>query len=235
MPSLGIGASIWMKSPNYLPRLICHRVVIAYDNAIWIGVFARHSRKNRHCLGRVSRFATSISDDVLVCVARMKRKKLYHALKRSQKSGVKYNGNECPIKKLRVAFFWYYMTDTGFEMDPGKVLAICNVPTPSSVSELQSILGRINYLSRFTKNFATKTAHHRDFTKHDIQFQWLPEHQKAFDKMKEDISSPDVLAYFDGSKHMTVQTDASRRGVGATLMQDGKPVAYASKSLTTTE
>ncbi|XP_014676064.1 PREDICTED: uncharacterized protein LOC106816031 [Priapulus caudatus] len=49
------------------------------------------------------------------------------------------------------------------------------------------------------------------------------------------ISSSKVLAYFDPSKPVTVQTDASKRGVGATLLQGGRPVAYASKSLTETE
>ena len=62
-----------------------------------------------------------------------------------------------------------------------------------------------------------------------------PEHQKAFDSVKETIATAATLAYFDSSKPVIIQTDASKRGVGATLLQDGRPVAYASKSLTETE
>ena len=64
---------------------------------------------------------------------------------------------------------------------------------------------------------------------------WGPEHQKAFDSVKESIATKATLAYFDSSKPVIIQTDASKRGVGATLLQDGRPVAYASKSLTETE
>ena len=66
-------------------------------------------------------------------------------------------------------------------------------------------------------------------------FVWGPEHQKAFDSVKETIATAATLAYFDSSKPVIIQTDASKRGVGATLLQDGRPVAYASKSLTETE
>ena len=53
--------------------------------------------------------------------------------------------------------------------------------------------------------------------------------------MKEAITAASTLAYFDSSKPVTIQTDASKRGIGATLLQNGRPVAYASKSLTETE
>ena len=62
-----------------------------------------------------------------------------------------------------------------------------------------------------------------------------PEHQKAFNSVKEAITAASTLAYFDSSKPVTTQTDASKRGIGATLLQNGRPVAYASKSLTEIE
>ena len=61
------------------------------------------------------------------------------------------------------------------------------------------------------------------------------EHQKAFDSVKETIATSATLAYFDSSKPVIIQTDASKRGVGAKLLQDGRPLAYAIKSLTETE
>ena len=72
--------------------------------------------------------------------------------------------------------------------------------------------------------------HKSDLTKKDIIFMWGPEHHKAFDNVKKPS-----LTYFDTNKPVTIQTDARKRGVGATILQHGRPVAYASKSLTETE
>ena len=40
---------------------------------------------------------------------------------------------------------------------------------------------------------------------------------------------------YDHTKKLTLQVDASKYGLGATLMQEGKPIAFASKSLTPSE
>ena len=104
------------------------------------------------------------------------------------------------------------------------------MPVPKSASELQILLGMTNYFSKFTPNLATLTAPLRDLTWQDVDYLWQRHHQKAFDELNSVISSPAALAYFDGCKPVTVQMDASMRGAGAVLLQDGRPVAYASKN-----
>ena len=64
---------------------------------------------------------------------------------------------------------------------------------------------------------------------------WTDIHDKAFQKIKNAVTEAAVLQYFDPAELTTVQCDASETGVGAALMQAGKPVAYASRSLTTTK
>ena len=49
------------------------------------------------------------------------------------------------------------------------------------------------------------------------------------------ITSSSYLQYFDGSQPVTIQVDASQRGLGATLIQENGPVEYHSKILTDTE
>ena len=93
----------------------------------------------------------------------------------------------------------------------------------------------VNYLRGFTPNLATITEPLYDLTKKNVEFVWEREHQRAFDKVKEALSATETLAYFDPSKQVIIQTDASKRGVGAVLLQEGCPVAYASKSLSHTE
>ena len=106
---------------------------------------------------------------------------------------------------------------------------------PTNAQELQSFLGMVNYLSRYTPDLATTTAPLRDLTKKYIIFVWGPEHQKAFDNVNKTITAASTLACFNTNKPVTIQTDASKRRVGATILQHGRPVAYASKSLTETE
>ena len=139
------------------------------------------------------------------------------------------------MKSDSIKFFGNYLSSNGLEPDPDKIAAIVDISPPTDALELQSFLGMVNYLSRYTADLATKTAVLRDLTKKESIFVWGPEHQKAFDSVKETIATAATLAYFNSSKPVINQTDASKRGVGATLLQDGRPVAYASKSLTETE
>ena len=68
--------------------------------------------------------------------------------------------------------------------------------------------------------------------KDKVPFNWGPEHQAAFIHMKKEIASAPVLVYYNPKKQTTLQTDASIKGLGACLLQDSKPVYFASKTLT---
>ena len=59
--------------------------------------------------------------------------------------------------------------------------------------------------------------------------------QEAFDELKRVLLSPTVLKYFDQSKPVTIQVDASLKGLGAALLQDHGPIEYASKTLSDAE
>ena len=61
------------------------------------------------------------------------------------------------------------------------------------------------------------------------------EHEIALQQIKQTISSAPVLTFYDPEKENLIQADASLKGLGCVLLQDGKPVHYASRSLTDTE
>ena len=54
----------------------------------------------------------------------------------------------------------------------------------------------------------------------------------TFQWVKEAVISDTTLRYFDPSLPVIIQVDASQVGLGAALLQNGKPVAFASKALT---
>ena len=155
---------------------------------------------------------------------------LDNVMKLTQEVGLCLNPDKCVVHSHRIKFSRNYLSSKGLEPDPDKIAAIVDMTPPTNAQELQSFLGMVNYLSQYTPDLSTTTAPLRDLTKKDIIFVWGREHQKAFDNVKKAVTATTTLAYFDTNK-----TDASKRGVGATILQHGRPVAYASKSLTETE
>ena len=71
--------------------------------------------------------------------------------------------------------------------------------------------------------------------KKDSELRWNTSYQEAFDRIKELVCKDMTLCYFDVQKPVTIQVDASGKGLGAALLQEGCPVAFVSKALTTTE
>jgi hypothetical protein len=64
---------------------------------------------------------------------------------------------------------------------------------------------------------------------------WESQQEEAFKKVKQMLTQAPLLSYYDVTKPVVIQCDASECGLGATLMQDDRPVAYASRSLNSAE
>lgn len=116
---------------------------------------------------------------------------------------------------------------------------------PTSASEVRSLLGMSNYLSRFIPDYATITEPLRMLT-HDkgSEWEWSDRQTAALEQLKHSLISAPVVSYFDPNKDIEIITDASPVGIGAVLTQISRGpnnsinrnvVAYASRSLTDTE
>ena len=116
-----------------------------------------------------------------------------------------------------------------------KLSAIRQMDAPKNRSELETILGMVTYLTRFAPNLATLTAPLRNLLKKDVEFVRNESYDKAFQKIKGVLTDSPVLGYFNPKLDVTLHVDASKYGLGATLLQEGRPVSYASKTLTQTE
>ena len=73
--------------------------------------------------------------------------------------------------------------------------------------------------------------------KQDAVFHWDEMANLNFQRIKDLIAktASQLLRYYDQTKPVTVQADASQRELGFCLIQEGQPIAFASKSLTNTE
>ena len=124
---------------------------------------------------------------------------------------------------------------------PKKVEDVVNLHTPSTASEVRSLLGMTNYCSRFIPDYATKTEPLRKLTHKDQPWCWTAEPDRAVSQLKDALVTAPVTAYFDPEKDTEISVDASPVGLAAILTQvdpktDEKHViTYASCSLTATE
>jgi hypothetical protein len=126
-------------------------------------------------------------------------------------------------------------SSNGMMIDPNRICAIINLKEPQNKKELQSILGIINYLRKYIPNLAEVSNPLRELLKSNVEFQWLETHTNTFNEIKKMIAEAPTLINFNSNKEVTIQTDASKSGLGCCLMQEGKPVAYSSRSLNDAE
>ena len=103
--------------------------------------------------------------------------------------------------------------------------------------QLASFIGMVTYMGNFVPHLSHHTEPLQAMLKQDAVFAWDEVANASFQKIKDLIakSATKSLRYYDRRKPVTVQADAFQRGLGACLLQEGKPIAYASKSLTDTE
>ena len=161
--------------------------------------------------------------------------KLERVLKRASQINLKLNVAKCKFRVKQVTYVGHVLSEDGTHPDPAKIKAIINMPTPTEKQELQRFLGMINYISKFVENFSETTAPLRELLHNDVEWCWQDRHQKTFEALKRAITNPPVLAYYNVKKPVTLTCDASKSGLGAACLQEGRPVAYASRALTETE
>ena len=179
----------------------------------------------------------AIADDIAVYAENeQEHEKILHNLMAvAEKNGLVFNSSKCIIKTNKIKFFGTIYSDKGVHPDPNKVADLRKMPKPNNKKELQEFLGFVTYLSPFIPNLSSKSSCLRDLLKNESLFLWEPHHQRCFDMLKNEITDESTLQYFDTVVTPIIQTDASLRGLGAVLIQNEGPVAYASKSLSDVE
>ena len=150
-------------------------------------------------------------------------------------AGLTFNSNKCAINQEQFRFFGAIFDKNGIHPDSLKVEEIKSLPRPTNITELQKVLGIITYMAPFIPRLSDLTANLRELLRKDIDYDWNKSHQKSLQEIKDLICKEMLLHYYDTSKKTVIQVDASSRSLGAALIQEGKPIAFASKSLTETE
>ncbi|XP_060556789.1 uncharacterized protein K02A2.6-like [Ruditapes philippinarum] len=179
----------------------------------------------------------NISDDVIIWAGDQAEhdRRLEAVLKRLEQKNLTLNKSKCEFNKQKLEFFGYIFSKDGMSADPKKIETINKTQPPKTVSEVRSFLAMTNYVSRFIPNYSTIAEPIRRLIKKNAKWAWQNEQDEAFNKLKSILSSDTVMTYFDPNKETQIITDASPVGVAAIMLQEGKVVCYASRSLTDVE
>lgn len=145
--------------------------------------------------------------------------------------------SKCSFFDRESSFLGHIVSSNGITADPGKISAIVNWPPPRNVSEMRSFLGLANHLKRYIKDFSVLTASLTELTKPSKEFNFATNElaQRSFTALKDAMSSAPVLAIPDEGLPYEMVCDACGYGIGAVLMQEGKPVAYYSYKMNSAE
>ena len=160
---------------------------------------------------------------------------LLQLMKTASKTGLVFNSHKCSIRQPQITFCGEIFTAQGMKPDPVKIHALQDLPTHGNHKQLQSFVGLINYLQSFLPYLASKTTFLREQISH---WNCKSSTEATFHKLKEWICNTllrTTHAYFDHTKPVVIQTHGSEYGLGAALLQYGRPIAFASKTITDVE
>ncbi|XP_040964752.1 uncharacterized protein, partial [Gossypium hirsutum] len=156
----------------------------------------------------IGRFCVVYFDDILVYSKNLDDHVLHlkAVLEVLRKETLYANLKKCEFCTNKVVFLGFVVSSEGLEVDQEKVKAIQEWPRPTNVSQVRIIRKNSNFV-------------------------WGEEQEKSFLKIKDCLTHAPLLALPNFDKTFELECDASGLGIGAVLMQDGRPIAYFSEKL----
>ena len=126
------------------------------------------------------------------------------------------------VSKLKVAeqveFAGYIISSDGIKAEPYKLATLHGYPSPKNLQQLRSFLGAAQQLAFYVPDLAHASAPLRPLLKKKNVFQWMPEHEAAFTRVKDILTGDMVIKPFDPSLPTRLLCDASRlHGLGYAL------------------
>ena len=180
---------------------------------------------------------TGIADDMVIYGRSNLEhdKHLLNFLEVCRKNTLTLNPYKMQFRLPQVSFFGHQWSAKGLSPDPKKIAAVKRMNLPQDVETMRSFLGLVNYLNRFSPHLAELSEPLREVCRQDAEFVLNESVHVAFSRTKEEISKNVTLPYFNPKSATTLHTDASKKGLGAVILQDSRPVTFASQALTGAE
>lgn len=151
---------------------------------------------------------------------------LLRLLDTARMNGIKFNPKKLQFKTTEGEFFGQTLTPMGMKIDDRKVEAIKQMQAPKDKKGLQSFQGVVNYLKRYSAHLTRHFQALKPLLWEDMEWTWDSSHKEAFDAIREELTRTPVPMFFNPKVEHVIQTDASMKGLGGVLLQEGRPVVY---------
>ena len=164
-------------------------------------------------------------------------------LQRLDKAGLRVNLAKCKFFQEKIEYCGHAIDAKGLHTLPSKVEAVVQAPPPTDVSQVRSFVGLVTYYQRFIPDMSTVLSPITELLQKGAEFTWTAACQQAFDRIKQLLSSTQILAHYNPDLPVRLASDASPYGnnrIGAVLSHvypsgEERPIAYASRKLSKTE
>ena len=205
-------------------------------------------RLMQNCLGELNlTYCLIYLDDVTVFSGMPEEhlRRMCVVFDRLREHGLKLKLSKCEVFKSEINYLAHHVSQKGV-LSSKNLESIAQCPPPDTYTKVKSFVGLVGHYRRFIKGFAKIATPLYDLTSGDNKdkksehVNLSPEAREAFDCLKEACLQAPILAFPDFNKPFLLETDASRRGLGAVLSQkqaDGRyhPITYASSVMNETE
>lgn len=147
--------------------------------------------------------------------------------------------SKCRILLKEVEYLGHEVSEFGIKAGKDKISCVKNFPTPKNVHEIRQFIGLASYFRKFIPKFSIIATPLTNLTKKDLDFVWSEDQENAFQVLKENLCSRDILVLYDNNKMHEVHTDASAKGLAGVLLQKEtnglQPVCYFSRKTSESE
>jgi hypothetical protein len=153
-----------------------------------------------------------------------------------QKFGLSLNPKKSLFSMKEWKLLGHIVSAEGVRIDPSRLEAIQSLSFPRSKKEIQSFLGKINFLRRFISNFVELVKHITTILRKGSEVKWTTESRNSFDQIKRDLNEAPLLINLDYSKKFLIFSFASSDILAVVLLQkniDGleNPISFFSGAL----
>ncbi|XP_051130737.1 uncharacterized protein LOC127251190 [Andrographis paniculata] len=179
----------------------------------------------------IGKFVVVYFDDILV-YSKSENEHVEHVrlvFQRLREEQLYANFKKCIFHTNEVVFLGFVVSEDGLKVDETKVKAIKEWTPPMNVGEIRRFLGMCGFFQRFVPGFSLIAAPLTSLLKKGVPFKWEQAHQEAFETLKAKLTQAPVLALPNFEKTFELECDASGKGMGAVLLQEGRPIAYHSE------
>jgi len=188
----------------------------------------------------VAYFLVYIDDIVLMATSvEQMAERLDKVLGRLRDASLKLKPSKFRVFQPKIIFLGRIISEAGLEPDPEKVRAVKEWPVPTNVTEVRAFVALAGYYRKFQKDFSRIAAPLYELTQKGQKFVWTERRQRAFEQLKQILTSAPILSLPRDERDWLVDVDCSNWASGGVLQQwqdgDWHVIAYSSKLLTKAE